>query len=215
MGTRALVAIYDEQKQPYVVYYIQFDGYPEEGEVTRVLEALSNREIVNGFSEPAQQINGLGSFALLVGVELYYSAHGPAFPLMTGGIYLEPLSAVEDTDYVSYIYKVFWNEEAKQVGDLFIQVQGYMPFSFEGTISEFVKKFNSKKQKNSILENVKIEITHDGIKTIFDEWRNRFLENNKSFDEALFEAYKSDDWPTGATDYFISLYKELKEHNDL
>lgn len=68
MGTRSLTHIYDnDSKQPLVTIYRQYDGYPE-GMGEDIKKAIGSRKLVNGYSDPATQCNGMGcAAALLIG----------------------------------------------------------------------------------------------------------------------------------------------------
>lgn len=69
MGTRSLTHIYNaaSDKTPLVMLYRQYDGYPE-GMGSDIKSALGGRKLVNGFSEPETQCNGMGcAAAMLIG----------------------------------------------------------------------------------------------------------------------------------------------------
>lgn len=69
MGTRSLTHIYEKANNhaPLVTIYRQFDGYPS-GMGADIKEALGSRKLVNGFSNPNTECNGMGcAAAMLVG----------------------------------------------------------------------------------------------------------------------------------------------------
>jgi hypothetical protein len=69
MGTRALIHVHVEGKDSDILttIYRQFDGYPD-GLGEDIKEALGGKEVVNGYSDPDNQVNGMGcAAAMLVG----------------------------------------------------------------------------------------------------------------------------------------------------
>lgn len=69
MGTRALVHVHADGKDSDILttIYRQFDGYPD-GLGEDIKEALGGKEVVNGYSDPEKQVNGMGcAAAMLVG----------------------------------------------------------------------------------------------------------------------------------------------------
>lgn len=63
MGTRSLTHIYEkDEKTPFCTIYRQFDGYPS-GLGADIKEILGSKQLVNGFSDPKNQVNGMGCAA--------------------------------------------------------------------------------------------------------------------------------------------------------
>lgn len=71
MGTRAIVHIREEGKESPILttIYRQFDGYPE-GLGLDIQSALKGKTVVNGYSDPKTQVNGMGCAAAMLIAEI-------------------------------------------------------------------------------------------------------------------------------------------------
>ncbi len=65
MGTRSLTHIKDEDGKTLVTIYRQFDGYPI-GMGADIKKALGDKTLVNGYTDPATQTNGMGCAAAML-----------------------------------------------------------------------------------------------------------------------------------------------------
>lgn len=96
MGTRSLTFVYDEDKNPLINMYAQYDGYPE-GHGRELAEFLTPVKMVNGITRGATNIaNGMGCLAAQL------VAH---FKQDAGGFYLYPVTVGDcGQDYEYHIY---------------------------------------------------------------------------------------------------------------
>lgn len=63
MGTRCLTYLYnDDEDKPFICIYRQFDGYPS-GHGHGIATFMNAKTMVNGYNDPANQINGMGCLA--------------------------------------------------------------------------------------------------------------------------------------------------------
>lgn len=70
MGTRSLTFLYEnDETTPFTCIYRQFDGYPS-GHGLDIASYVNSRAIVNGYSNPQTQINGMGCMAAQLIVHL-------------------------------------------------------------------------------------------------------------------------------------------------
>ena len=97
MGTRALVDIFDKDNNVICTIYRQFDGYPD-GLGAELEKICNKRTMVNGFSDPATQANGMGCLAALIVSELKGD--------QCGNVYLYPPNESERDYWQEYEYQV-------------------------------------------------------------------------------------------------------------
>jgi hypothetical protein len=108
MGTRCLTIVYNEQGQPLVNLYRQYDGYPS-GHGVELAEFLQDFNMISGIGAKTEQrtANGMGCLAAQV------VAH---FKESVGGFYIY---SVEDTDCgQDYEYHVY-----AEAGNLCVRVK--------------------------------------------------------------------------------------------
>ena len=65
MGTRSITRILDETGKEFVTIYRQYDGYPS-GMGNDIFVSLGKRKLVNGFSNPDVETNGMHCAAALL-----------------------------------------------------------------------------------------------------------------------------------------------------
>lgn len=122
MGTRSLTFVYNDNNQPIINMYRQFDGYPS-GHGDELFNFLATKTIVNGFGEDTTGLaNGMGCLAAQLVDE---------FKKDVGGIYLE---SVDNRDcWQDYTYEI------RPDGETFkIKVISYDgDIEFDGPLSEF------------------------------------------------------------------------------
>jgi len=127
MGTRALTFVYDEQGQPVLNLYRQYDGYPG-AHGAELAEFLAGLTLVNGIGHARKGIaNGMGCLAASL------VAH---FKETVGGFYIH---SVTDTDCgQDYEYHVYKNRvEVLGPGSIFNP--GVNDLVFKGTWAEFAE----------------------------------------------------------------------------
>lgn len=149
MGTRALVWVL-EDKRPILRLHIQFDGYPN-GIVYDALKLLikDGYQLVNGYTRPHYDINGMDNFAALLvwALEMvhmgYLSKHLDKNNIRppAGNIYVTWLS----DDWYNYKY-VFENDGDRiKLTVYYGSEDNFRPHDkvekplFEGPIEEFIK----------------------------------------------------------------------------
>lgn len=101
MGTRSLTHIYETpaSEAPFVTIYRQYDGYPGKGGIACDIKAiLGSKKLVNGYSDPENQCNGMGcAAAMLV---------GGLKKDKCGNVYIYPANDKNDADQ-DYSYKLY------------------------------------------------------------------------------------------------------------
>jgi len=99
MGTRSLTYVFDQNNEPFVCMYRQFDGYPS-GHGSELAEFLLSGEVVNGIPLKAinRLFNGMGCLAAQM------VAH---FKTEPGNFYLHaPVLGRDDwQDYEYHVYE--------------------------------------------------------------------------------------------------------------
>lgn len=97
MGTRSLTHIYEKanSEKPFVTIYRQFDGYPS-GMGEDIKKALGEKTLVNGYSDPRTETNGMPCAAAMLIAAIKEGC---------GNVYLYP-AGTEDCgeDYVYRLY---------------------------------------------------------------------------------------------------------------
>ena len=130
MGTRALTFVYNENKEPILNLYSQYDGYIE-GHGRELAEFLAGKKLVNGFgSESKALANGMGCLAASLVAN---------FKETVGGFYIH---SVTDTDCgQDYEYHVYQDKViVKGYPESFMRFEhGGLVNRFEGTWAEFAK----------------------------------------------------------------------------
>ena len=99
MGTRSLTFVYDNNKEPMLNMYRQFDGYPS-GHGSELAEFLNSFDaIVNGIpvGDKRKMANGMGCLAAQMIAN---------FKTEVGGFYIYPVSADDcGQDYEYHVYE--------------------------------------------------------------------------------------------------------------
>lgn len=98
MGTRSLIH-FQVAGKTFCTIYAQYDGYLS-GVGNQILSLLKEREMVNGYTDPAKQANGPHCFAALY-VSKYKGSDA-------GGLYIYTPDA--DDMWEDYTYTVNWVE---------------------------------------------------------------------------------------------------------
>lgn len=101
MGTRSLTIVKDEGAQIACIYN-QFDGYPT-GIGHDIKKAFAGKKLVNGYSDPVNQINGMGDLAARL-VVVFKQGKNEA-----GGTYLQASS--DEPGWAEYIYTLEAKDE--------------------------------------------------------------------------------------------------------
>jgi len=128
MGTRSLTFVYDNDNEPIMNMYAQWDGYPS-GHGADLAGFLGEFEaITNGIrvGETRKTANGMGCLAAQL------VAH---FKVGAGSFYLYPVTAGDcGQDYEYHIFESL------------VQVRGYGKFIFSGSWSEFAEFCKEKEE---------------------------------------------------------------------
>jgi len=127
MGTRSLTFVYDDNKEPIVNMYRQFDGYPT-GHGAELAEFLLSGRMVNGLSGMGKekQFNGMGCLAAQM------IAH---FKQSSGGFYIYPVTTTDCwQDYEYHVY-----EDRVRIYDMEQTI-------FNGTWKQFAKYCSDEEQ---------------------------------------------------------------------
>ena len=99
MGTRSLTFVYDNNKEPMLNMYRQFDGYPS-GHGSELAEFLNSFDaIVNGIpvGDKRKMANGMGCLAAQMIAN---------FKTEVGGFYIYPVTAEDcGQDYEYHVYE--------------------------------------------------------------------------------------------------------------
>ena len=99
MGTRSLTFVYDNNKEPMLNMYRQFDGYPS-GHGSELAEFLNSFDaIVNGIpvGDKRKMANGMGCLAAQMIAN---------FKTDVGGFYIYPVTAKDcGQDYEYHVYE--------------------------------------------------------------------------------------------------------------
>lgn len=117
MGTRAIIHVKDDHTpNTLCTIYRQYDGYPY-GLGEDIKKALGGRELVNGYSNPKTQVNGMGCAAAMLIAALKGNR--------CGNVYIYP----PDSEGVGeeYVYTLYAKD-----GAICLKVCGY-----DGPLSEF------------------------------------------------------------------------------
>jgi hypothetical protein len=128
MGTRALTFVYNENKEPILNLYRQYDGYIE-GHGRELAEFLAGKTLVNGFGRESTSLaNGMGCLAASL------VAH---FKETVGGFYIHSVTEIDcGQDYEYHVYKD--RVVVKGYPETFsLFERGVMVTRFEGTWAEF------------------------------------------------------------------------------
>jgi hypothetical protein len=125
MGTRSLTFVYNENKEPILNLYSQYDGYIE-GHGRELAEFLAGKKLVNGFgSESKALANGMGCLAASLVAN---------FKETVGGFYIHSVTDTDcGQDYEYHVYK----DRVKVLGPGSIFNPGPNDNLFEGTWAEF------------------------------------------------------------------------------
>jgi len=126
MGTRSLTFVYDDDNEPIINMYAQWDGYPS-GHGAELAKFLGSFEaITNGISlgEERKTANGMGCLAAQL------VAH---FKVGVGSFYLYPVTAGDCGQ--EYEYHIF---------ESIVQVRSDLDIIFSGSWSEFAEFCNEK-----------------------------------------------------------------------
>lgn len=102
MGTRSLTHIKEDgfDSPTICTIYRQYDGYPE-GMGADIKKALGDREMVNGYSNPKKQTNGMGDAAALLIAAI-------KDPGMAGNVYLRAPDSSDCGE--EYVYTLAMHE---------------------------------------------------------------------------------------------------------
>lgn len=95
MGTRSLTKFINENDKVVACVYRQYDGYPS-GHGKDIEDCLGSRELVNSYSKPATQVNGIGCAAAMLVAAIKDGC---------GNVYLFPTDA-ENQEYTYTVYGV-------------------------------------------------------------------------------------------------------------
>ena len=97
MGTRALTFVYNEQNEPILNLYRQYDGYIA-GHGAELAEFLAGKKLVNGFGKESTSLaNGMGCLAASL------VAH---FKDTVGGFYIHSVTSTDcGQDYEYHVYE--------------------------------------------------------------------------------------------------------------
>lgn len=136
MGTRSVTIILDGNQELCRIYR-QYDGYPE-GHGVELADICVKRTLVNGFSSPKTQANGIGCLAALIISGLKGDD--------AGNIYLEPPGG-EISDWVEYVYTLrLYRDQiliqcTTQTGEYPFNAQEKEKHVFTGNPTEWLIKF--------------------------------------------------------------------------
>ena len=127
MGTRALTFVYNENKEPILNLYSQYDGYIE-GHGRELAEFLAGKKLVNGFGKESTELaNGMGCLAASLVAN---------FKETVGGFYIHSVTETDcGQDYEYHVYK----DRVKVLGPGSIFNPGPNDNLFEGTWAEFAE----------------------------------------------------------------------------
>jgi len=97
MGTRALTFVYNEQNEPILNLYRQYDGYIA-GHGAELAEFLAGKKLVNGFGKESNDIaNGMGCLAASLVAN---------FKETVGGFYIHSVTSTDcGQDYEYHVYE--------------------------------------------------------------------------------------------------------------
>lgn len=97
MGTRSLTHFKTETGKTICTIYRQYDGYPT-GHGADIKRVLGDRTLVNGYSYPDQEANGIGCAAALMIADLKKD-------MLAGNIYIESPNAKDMFEDFTYYIK--------------------------------------------------------------------------------------------------------------
>jgi hypothetical protein len=102
MGTRSITIFKDEGVE-ICRFHLQYDGYPD-GHGQTLAKICASRKMVNGFSNPLKEANGMGCLAALIISKIKGNK--------AGGLYM--IEAHDGID-IEYIYTIDLPKGAKNV----------------------------------------------------------------------------------------------------
>ncbi len=122
MGTRSLTHIHDNEGNVLTTIYRQYDGYPS-GMGNDIKSVLGGKTVVNGYSDPEKQVNGMGCAAAMLIAGLKDGC---------GNVYVYPADSSDMGE--DYIY-ILSTDGAK----LLLEVQGAWEGNvlYSGPLDEF------------------------------------------------------------------------------
>lgn len=126
MGTRTLVHVKTEgaDSDTLVTIYGQFDGYPS-GMGCDIKDLLGNKEVVNGYDDSLNQVNGMGCAAAMLIAELKKGC---------GGVYIRPVDCSNVGEEYTY---TLWTQDSA----IHMRCIGYREkIIFDGPLSVFDHK---------------------------------------------------------------------------
>lgn len=156
MGTRSLTYIFNENGEPLVCMYRQFDGYPS-GHGADLAHFLNSGRIVNGLGADDEYVfNGMGCLAAQM---VAHFKNGP------GGFYLYPTNDLNQDVWQEWEYHVYENRVVVYDGAYSADVTGV---AFDGSWKDFAKFCNC---ENETVHKpfVNDQVSRDWLKNLLHE----------------------------------------------
>ena len=121
MGTRSLIHVKDEDGKTLVTIYRQFDGYPT-GMGADIKAVFDGKTLVNGYSDPETQVNGMGCAAAMLIAAIKNGC---------GGVYIQP---PEDKGcWEAFTYTLYQSADMH----LSLKVVAHEEILFDGLLADF------------------------------------------------------------------------------
>ncbi len=120
MGTRSLTHVKNDDNETFVTIYRQMDGYPSVMGAD-IKTALGGKTLVNGYTDPATQINGMGCAAAMLIA---------AIKTGCGGVYIVKPDTTDSGE--EYVYTL--TNRGDEIG---LKIQNPEAVIYDGTIAAF------------------------------------------------------------------------------
>ena len=188
MGTRALVYVMDENcKKPLTRVHVQYDGYPDGIMLDALIRIGEGRVLVNGYRDPAKEINGMENFAVmllwaLMDARVEWALRSESLRKYFKGKRLPPAGdfyvSWDSDDFYDYTYVFYpkWEKGESEKGNRPVDAKGVvmvrvyrgyardplnekeLPVIFEGTMDEYIDKFGRGIEQGQSIEDIKLLI---------------------------------------------------------
>lgn len=128
MGTRSLTHVKDETGTTLVTIYRQYDGYPS-GMGTDIAKAFEGKTLVNGYSDPETQINGMGCAAATLIASIKDGC---------GNVYVAKPDTSDRWEDFTYFLSPHQDKDGTNTGKIYMECRDYDGNTvFAGALDEF------------------------------------------------------------------------------
>jgi hypothetical protein len=134
MGTRSLTFVKNEDNEPIINMYRQYDGYPS-GMGVDLLEFLDGLHMVNGIRVGEKKRIANGVHCLAAQLVSHFKADA-------GGIYLYPTTDTNCWQEYEYHIQLVENSKGKEVLHIKVYDNAESKWLFQGTIRRFKNWIN-------------------------------------------------------------------------